>query len=544
MILAISFIMALFICTAMVPVMMKLAPSLRLVDQPDHRKVHDTPIPRAGGVAIVLAFFVPVLVWYQGGQSIAAVLIGAGIIAVFGFLDDRHNLKYQWKFAAQFIAVGVFLAGNLEITKTPFLGLGDVAPWISYPVLALFILGVTNAINLSDGLDGLAAGTSFLSLAFIAFLSYSIENLHITLLAVSCMGAITGFLRFNTYPAKIFMGDTGSQFLGYITACLAVLVTQSPQTPVSPIIAILIVGLPILDTLMVMSLRLRSGDSPFQPDKRHMHHQLLKAGLEHYQAVAVIYVVSVAMLTMAYGLRFYADWQVFFAYLFFGLTIIFLLRFAQHSEYALKKRERLTAGGERRNPFFRELGHFHARGENYVQIVLGLVCCIYMLAASTNSIANSFIYALLGLVVIGWWNLQLHRREFPMLNRIFVYLTCVVAIYLGVYEQAAGVPAWKELTLLDLSLALLVLVLAIAIRTTRRDQFRLDNQDLLVLIIVLVAPVISSGGVEGEDVARALVRLVIVLYAAEFVISKVQRPVILARLCLLCWLALSVKAIL
>ena len=303
MILALSFAMALFICSALVPLMMRLAPRLGLVDQPDQRKVHDNPIPRAGGVAIVLAFFIPVLVWQQDASSFLSLLLGATIIAFFGFLDDRHNLSYQWKFAAQFLAVVVFLAGDISITKTPFLGLGDLAPWASYPLLALFILGVTNAVNLSDGLDGLAAGASLLSLGFVALIAYSITEYGIALLAVTTMGALTGFLRFNTHPASIFMGDTGSQFLGFMTASLAILMTQSELTPVSPVLAVMIVGLPVLDTLMVMVLRVRSGVSPFRPDKRHMHHQLMAAGLRHYQAVAAIYLLNVILLTLAYSLE-------------------------------------------------------------------------------------------------------------------------------------------------------------------------------------------------------------------------------------------------
>ena len=113
------------------------------------------------------------------------------------------------------------------------------------------------------------------------------------------MGALTGFLRFNTHPATIFMGDTGSQFLGYVTGCLAIMLTQAPSLAVSPVLAILIVGLPILDTFLVMVLRLYAGESPFKPDKQHLHHQLLNKGLMHYQAVGAIYLLSFSLLACA-----------------------------------------------------------------------------------------------------------------------------------------------------------------------------------------------------------------------------------------------------
>jgi UDP-GlcNAc:undecaprenyl-phosphate GlcNAc-1-phosphate transferase len=308
MIIAISFALALFLSFVLVPLASRYANALGLMDAPDERKVHSQAIPRAGGIAIVIAFFVPALFWLSDIASLLGFFSGAAIIAVFGFLDDRHNLNYKWKFLGQILGVAIFLASNIEITKTPFLGLGDLLPWVSYPVMAIFILGVINAVNLSDGLDGLAAGSSLLSLGFIALLGYSAAEYTIAIIAVSAMGALTGFLRFNTHPATIFMGDTGSQFLGYVTGCLAIMLTQAPSLAVSPVLAILIVGLPILDTFLVMILRLYAGASPFKPDKQHLHHQLLSRGLMHYQAVGAIYLLSFSLLACAYVVRYQSDW--------------------------------------------------------------------------------------------------------------------------------------------------------------------------------------------------------------------------------------------
>ena len=542
MILAVSFAMALFICSALVPMMMRLAPTLGLVDLPDQRKVHENPIPRAGGVAIVLAFFIPVLVWYQGGEALWSLLLGAAIIALFGFLDDRHNLAYQWKFAAQFLAVIVFLAGDISITKTPFLGLGDLAPWLCYPLIALFILGVTNAVNLSDGLDGLAAGASLLSLGFIALIAYTITEYGIALLAVTTMGALTGFLRFNTHPASIFMGDTGSQFLGFMTASLAILVTQSELTPVSPILAVLIVGLPILDTLMVMALRLRSRVSPFKPDKRHMHHQLMAAGLRHYQAVAAIYLLNVILLVLAYYLRYSMDWIVFAAYLVFGLSVLFGLGFARHSDFAQRRRAAIAKKTERRNPFFRRLGWFHKRGSVIIQLLLGVTCVAFVSVGSPDDFGFATILIACGMIVtLIWW---FRFPDSALLSRAVAYAACVCAIYVGVYERIIDVPAWRQLALIDVFLGVLVIALALAIRTTRKEQFRLDNQDLLVLIMLFVAAVLAGGGADNEAVARAMVRLVIVLYAAEFVISRAGSNRVFGSFCILIWGILALKLLL
>lgn len=532
--------MALFVCSALVPFLMKWAPALGLVDLPEERKVHSNPIPRAGGVAIVVAFFVPVLVWYQGGQSVLALLVGAAVIALFGFLDDRHNLPYQWKFLAQILAVAIFLSGNLEINKTPFLGLGDPIPWISYPLLALFILGVTNAVNLSDGLDGLAAGTSLLSLGLIAVLSYTFTDYGLALLAVACMGSIAGFLRFNTHPATIFMGDTGSQFLGFMTASLAVLMTQSESAPVSPILAVLIVGLPILDTLMVIVLRLRNGLSPFQPDRRHMHHQLLSAGLEHYQAVALIYVCNVVLLGLAYHYRYAPDFLVAGVYIAFSAALLFGIYLLARTSFARQRGAASDGLPERRNPFFRKLGWFHAKGETLVQLSLGACCIAYAGAGSLSDVAFAPLAVLAALPLFLFWCFS--STHSALLNRLMIYSTCIAAIYVGVYERTFELPIWRELSLLDTFLVVLAFILALSIRTTRREQFRLDNQDLLVLIMLLVAPLIASGGGDSEAVARAVVRLAVVLYAAEFVISKVARPRLLSVLCTVAWVLLAIGA--
>ena len=138
---AISFALALFISTALVPVAIRYASALGLVDEPDgDRKIHVNPIPRCGGLAIIMAVFIPTLFWLGDVSSLSGFFIGAAIIAVSGFLDDRYDLDYKWKFIGQIIGVAVFLLGNVEITKTPFLGLGDITPWLSYPLMALLFL--------------------------------------------------------------------------------------------------------------------------------------------------------------------------------------------------------------------------------------------------------------------------------------------------------------------------------------------------------------------------------------------------------------------
>jgi len=541
MIPAISFALALFLSTALVPVGIRYASALGLVDEPDEkRKFHSEPVPRVGGVAIVLAFFLPVLVWMNNIGGLSAFLIGAGIIAVFGFLDDRHNLNYQWKFFGQIIAVAVFVVGNLEITKTPFLGLGDVVPWLSYPVVALFLLGVTNAVNLSDGLDGLAAGSSLLSLGFLAFLSYGAADYAYTIIAVAAMGGLTGFLRFNTHPASVFMGDTGSQFLGYVAGCLALMVTQSENLAVSPVLPLLILGLPILDTLMVIALRLRDGVSPFKPDRRHLHHQFLATGMQHYQAVAAIYVLNFILLFLAYLVRYADDFAVFETYLLFAAISLGALMFIKHSPVVQRRRQRLVENKERRNLWLRKMQWLHTYGASLIQVLLGSVWVLYILVGMGYE--SWLLFPVILALALGAVHWRFFRFENRLVARIIFYTASVLVVFSLSSGSIVELPSWRSLNILDLSLALLVVLLALVIRTTRKEHFKLDTQDILVLLVLLSAPILNFGEISQNDMVGGIVRLAILLYAAEFVVSRLQRPAV-ASCCAAVTLAIYVGKI-
>ncbi len=226
------------------------------------------------------------------------------------------SLDYRLKFLGQFLAVFVIVFwGKVNIAVFPFAGMDPVPAYLSIPVTIIFLVGVTNAVNLSDGLDGLAAGVALLSLAAIALLANLASGDVIILVSFVVAGTIFGFLRYNTYPARIFMGDTGSQFLGFTVGVLSVMLTQQVNTALNPLLPLFLVGLPIVDTLFVMTRRIIEGRSPFEADKTHMHHRLLSLGMAHYEAVSVIYVSQLAFLLAAFLLRYQADIVVFAAYM-------------------------------------------------------------------------------------------------------------------------------------------------------------------------------------------------------------------------------------
>ena len=354
------------------------------------------------------------------------------------------------------------------------------------------------------------------------------------------VGAIMGFLRYNTHPASVFMGDTGSQFIGYIIACLAVMVTQSPTSAVSPILAIMVVGLPILDTLMVMLLRLRDGQSPFYPDRRHLHHQFLSIGLRHYQAVGALYLLNFALLALAYLIRYQSDLVVTLFYCLFCLSTLAVIAYLKQTEFAHKRAEKVKKM-ERRNLWLRKIGWMHKNGVLLVQIVLGVYWLLaIVLSPDLSGLPDYFGVVVIALTAVFW---QVFSSA-SVHSRFLLYLISVCAIYAGPYmlvtDQAPFVLSDQILT--DIILGILVFVLVLSIRMSRREQFRLDNQDVLVLLVLLAAPILSLGLSEDANIIGLVIRFAVLLYAVEFVIGRSPNRIIATLFALLSFILLSLKA--
>ena len=317
---------ALLVCMALIPLLRIAAERFQIMDQPGGRKVHEHAMPRIGGIAFAVGACASIAWWGPKDTTTFSILLGCGIIVMFGVWDDRADLGYRAKVIGQlFAALAVVICGDIWFTTLPFLPDVEVPPWVGMFVTVVFLIGVSNAVNLTDGLDGLAGGLSFLTLSGIAYLAYLSSDSTVLVLTVPFLGAILGFLRYNTYPARIFMGDGGSQLLGFMMGVLALLLTDSSRGPFSPSLALFLLGLPFLDTLGVTAQRLAEGRSPFVGDRGHIHHKLLKVGLTHYEAVTVIYLIQAGMLGVAYLLRWQSDRLIVPLYL--GLAFLVLALF-------------------------------------------------------------------------------------------------------------------------------------------------------------------------------------------------------------------------
>ncbi|WP_101843014.1 glycosyltransferase family 4 protein [Halobacillus sp. Marseille-P3879] len=293
-----AFLFCFIITVAITPIIIKLAVYINALDTPDIRKVHTKQMPRLGGLAIFISVLSGMLIFTPYSSNVYPLLVGGIIIAITGVLDDIISLAPIYKLSGQVTAaLVVILSGvKIEFVNLPFGGPFEFGV-LSIPITLMWIIGVTNAINLVDGLDGLAAGISSIALLTITSMAVMMGNGFVVFTGIIVLGATLGFLVFNFYPAKIFMGDTGAMFLGFMISVLALLGFKN-VTLFSFVIPILILGVPISDTLITIIRRVLQNQPIMKPDFSHLHHNLLKLGCTHPQTVIIIYTLS-ALFSLA-----------------------------------------------------------------------------------------------------------------------------------------------------------------------------------------------------------------------------------------------------
>lgn len=291
----------LIVSLVLTPLVMKLSVRLGIIDKPDPRKVHKNLIPRMGGLAIIISFFVGVYlfeIWdYNSNENINLWFVLAGIlmIIILGIIDDKFMLGFKIKFLVQIFASLVVVLGGIEVNSLniPLFNIETIElGMFSIPFTMLWIIGITNAINLIDGLDGLSSGVSVISLSSISFISYITGNEIISIVCLILIVSILGFMKYNFYPAKIFMGDTGSLFLGFMIGLLTV-VSYKDVAVFSVLVPLFILAVPIGDTLLAIIRRLINKRPIGEADKSHLHHCLMKIGLSHRRTVLLIYLISI-----------------------------------------------------------------------------------------------------------------------------------------------------------------------------------------------------------------------------------------------------------
>ncbi len=348
------FIVALAVAFACTPAVKILAIKIKAVDVPkDDRRMHKTPIPRMGGMAIFIGFLTSALLFIPLGAEFRAILIGALILVVLGVVDDIMALKPAIKFAGQIIAAlipvlsGVCIRGFANpFAADQYLDLGVLA----VPISILWIVGITNAVNFIDGLDGLACGVSAIATATMFVIAILFGETYISFTLAALAGACLGFLPYNMNPAKIFMGDTGAMFLGYILATTSIQGLFKFYAMISFAVPFIILGLPIFDTGFAIVRRLLKGQSPLQADRGHVHHRLIDLGFDQKQSVAILYGFSALMGLTAVLLARTNESKL----IFLSLAILFCFFLAMAMMSFEKQRHKNTYQQEESTPAEKE----------------------------------------------------------------------------------------------------------------------------------------------------------------------------------------------
>ena len=326
-----AFATAAILALLLTPVVGRFARRHEVLDHPGDRRVNTAPVPRGGGIAVAAAFVITTLgllaadsafaIWPAGdapaGREVVALVGGAVLAVLVGSLDDWFDLRARWQLVGQLVIAGVAvgLGTTVNVLADPF-GAAFAVVWI---------LGMINSINFIDGLDGLSSGVALIAALTLGIISLTgpIDQPAIALLCFALAGALLGFLRWNLHPASIFVGTSGVMVIGYVLALLAILGSAKVA------VALLVLGVPIIDTFWIIVRRLSEGRSPFSPDRGHIHHRLLDLGLSHLQTVLVIYAVCIALAVLSLVLsgtgQLYAFLGVF---VIFGLGLYLLSRAA------------------------------------------------------------------------------------------------------------------------------------------------------------------------------------------------------------------------
>ncbi len=517
-----TLLLSVFITIALIPLLTRVAVRANGVDMPGPRKVHTHPIPRCGGMAMAIGAVGPVFFWVQGSPAFSAFLIGGAVVAAAGLLDDFHGLGYQFKLIAQVVAAKfLVLYGGVVIRN-----LGNLLPdgmllpeWLGIMLTVFFVVGITNAINLSDGLDGLAGGTSLLTFLCISYFAQMSGNVTVAIISLAIAGALLGFLRFNTHPASLFMGDTGSMLLGFSAAALTIMLTQG-NTPLSPLLPLVLLGFPILDTLAVAAQRISEGHSPFLPDKKHFHHRLLKLGFYPTEAVFSIYVIQCLLILFAWFFRFHSEWLVLLGYVIFCAAVVILFTAADRRGWKLRRFDLIDRVIK---------GKLRALRRNRLAIRISFQVLLYgvpvfvilraIFPKSVPGYLSIFSACLAALLVF----VSKFKKEW--LGRIFMpclYIYIPLFVYYADLDWAGWLTA-DVARMQNYSYIVLAIFALATVRFTRRQGgFRITPTDFIIAVLAFAILALPREILPEEEMKHVIPKILTLLFAYEVLVGELR----------------------
>lgn len=507
-----------------IPLMMRLAPRLGMVDYPDERRVHVIPTPRVGGWGIVLGMLVTVLIWLPLSPMVMWYLFGSITLLVFGSLDDRYHLSPKTKFAGQLLAiVPLALWGGMEITTLPLLGDSVQLPtYLSIPFAIFAVVGMTNALNTSDGLDGLAGGEALLSLGAIGLLSYLDGGKEVAMIAVAVVGGILGFLRYNTHPANVFMGDSGSQFIGFTMGFLVIMLTQNAETSIHPAVVLLLLGLPIADLLVVMLKRKRRGASMFEPSKEHFHHLILDLGFSQRGSVGIMYLLQTLFVFMGGMLAYTNDVVILVVYtilcvgLVMSLRRIYISGWRKSGSWQQKIVERRAKERRATDLVYRSPGVLVWLPRRMIEFGVPVYLVVASLAFEVVPRDIGMLAALVFIAMLV--ELIFNDVQHSIIHRAFVYVVAATVVYLQVtYPPVHGV--WARVADVGFFVVLVIGLVTAMIYSPRRRkiEFFTTTMDYLLVFAGISLLILSQTPMGGYANIALLFYLGILFYGCEFI---------------------------
>lgn len=535
------FIAAMLLSLFLTPIASRFALRIGAVDLPDGRKIHGKAVPRLGGLAIFAAVILSLLGSGIPLRGIAPYLGGFLLVAITGFADDVSRLKPAVKFAGQVIAAAFFVWASGESLRDlgNFAGIGSVRTGGFAPFLTVFcMVGIMNALNLSDGLDGLAGGISVIACATLGIFAYLLRDWTSMAILVALSGGVIGFLRYNSYPATLFMGDTGSLSLGFCLSAVAVRLSQRTGARVSPVTLAAVLALPTFDTLFVMFCRLLRWQNPFHPDKTHMHHRLMEFGFSHTAVVSILYATMAGFGLLAWAIRGWEEWRQTAAVLLAGTGVYGVVFLCQHAGV------RVRVSGEPPPPDGRGSGRTMLRLSDWATkllpamswfIVAGSCFPVVAVAAIPEEAgAGAFAIACIVALLFPW---RSHRSRTSICSGL-IYVACFSMF--GILNLLAKGTPWIRIYLAAYSGIILVWVfLKMKAWSQHKVVIHATGFESLLIGISLLVPFVgipATGIGEGarNAILAACLESVPLLMALKIVIRKrSQRIGVLAATLLL-----------
>jgi UDP-GlcNAc:undecaprenyl-phosphate GlcNAc-1-phosphate transferase len=508
--------LAVAVSMLIIPLVRRFAPRLGLVDIPDPRKVHTVPIPRVGGWGITLGSLVPVVLVLRPDPLVQSFLIGCVTLFVFGIWDDARTIGHWTKFVGQLAAAAVVVYyGDLWVSRMPFLD-SPLPAAFGKPFTLFALVGVINAINHSDGLDGLAGGESILSLIALAILGYASGSALILCISLATIGGILGFLRYNSHPAYVFMGDSGSQVLGFTLGFLVVYLTQIANTAISAALPLLILGVPIADILAVLYQRIRGGVNWFKATRNHVHHRLLHLGFDHYETVVIIYSIQAALVMSAVLARFETDIAVA---LYYGAIIVTLFGALAIAERRGWRRWQPDGATSSLTQAIAALKASKLLLKGPLLVITSVTPAMILLnVLSVTHIPSDLRAAAALLSVVPTIYLIWPRMVNPILMRVATYATAIISAYpLISYPDDFSRSA-------ESLISALIVVLAVAIvlyvRFSGEQRFGTTPTDYLIVCGVVALLVFGSIDVSSRNVVEAVLFATVLMYACEIIVGS------------------------